>query len=247
MSYFIAVALTFIFFGILEQRFPLHRKQIFRAGWLTDLTHYFINQYLVNLGVYLLAIPLYVMLWWALDNPLAQAIQSQKPELQFLEALIVAEVSFYWIHRAAHTLPWLWKFHNIHHSSTQLDFLAAVRFHPMEMAIVRVGVGLPLVLLGFSVETFGGYLVWNALQSVFIHANIRWRIPIWLWWIIIAPRYHHWHHSLEVINKNFGHPLCDLIFGSYYYPRWKDPADYGVMESVSASYWGQLRYPWRKS
>jgi sterol desaturase/sphingolipid hydroxylase (fatty acid hydroxylase superfamily) len=242
MQVLVTIALIFILFIALEKRFPLHLQKTFRSGWITDLTHYVINQYLVELGAFLLAIPLYLFLGWAIDNPISIAIARQSAWLQFLEALLVAELAFYWIHRGAHTFPWLWKFHLIHHSSEQLDFLSAVRFHPIEMAIVRVGVGLPLVLLGFSTETFEGYLIWNALNSVFIHANIKWRIPVWLWWLVVAPRYHHWHHSKNVINKNFGHPLIDLVFGTFYYPRQKTPDFYGVVETIPSSYLGQLKY-----
>ncbi|NJO94046.1 MAG: sterol desaturase family protein [Hydrococcus sp. RM1_1_31] len=246
MPFVVAIALIFLLFIFLEKRYPLHRKKTFRQGWLTDLTHYFVNQYLVDVGVFLLAIPLYVLLGWAIDNPLSIAIATQSASLQFLEAVIIAELAFYWIHRAAHTILWLWRFHAIHHSSEQLDFLSAVRFHPIEMAIARVGVGLPLVLLGFSAETFGWYLIWNALNSVFIHANIRWQIPMWMWWIVVAPRYHHWHHSKDILNKNFGHPLIDLLFGTFYYSSRKIPMGYGITEIVPSSYWGQLRYPWKK-
>jgi sterol desaturase/sphingolipid hydroxylase (fatty acid hydroxylase superfamily) len=245
MQIVIAVALIILFFVCLERLFPLHRQKIFRVGWVTDLLHYFMNQYLVDVGVFLLAIPLYVALWWAIDNPLAKAIAAQRPMVQFLEALIVAELAFYWVHRAAHTYPWLWRFHVIHHSSEQLDFLAAVRFHPMEMAIVRVGVGLPLVLLGFSVNTFGGYLFWNVLNSIFVHSNIRWKIPIWLWWLLTPPRYHHWHHVKEVIDKNFGHPFLDGLFGTFYYPKRDLPMDYGVPEVVPNNYLQQLLLPFR--
>lgn len=244
MHSFVAIALIFIFFVALEKRFPLHKKKTFRPGWLTDLTHYLVNQYLVEVGVLILAIPLYLLLGWAIANPLSEKIVTQPAQIQFLEAVIIAELAFYWIHRGAHTFPWFWRFHAIHHSSEQLDFLSAVRFHPIDLALARIGVGVPLVLLGFSAETFGGYLVWNALNSIFIHANIRWQIPIGLWWLVVAPRYHHWHHSSYVTDKNFGHPLIDLLFGTFYYPSRKIPMVYGVTETVPKSYWGQLRYPW---
>jgi sterol desaturase/sphingolipid hydroxylase (fatty acid hydroxylase superfamily) len=246
MHVILALALIFLLFIFLEKRFPLHKKKTFRPGWLTDLTHYFVNQYLVEVGVFLLAIPLYLFLGWAIDNPLSKAIATQSAPIQFLEAILVAELAFYWIHRAAHTVPYLWQFHAIHHSSEQLDFLSAVRFHPVDMALARVGVGLPLVLLGFSAETFGGYLLWSTLNSVFVHANIRWRIPIWMWWLVVPPRYHHWHHSKDVINKNFGHPILDLVFGSFYYPRSLKPMSYGINEIVPRKYWHQLIFPWQK-
>ena len=37
--------------------------------------------------------------------------------VQFLLAVLVADIAEYWIHRALHKLPWLWRFHAVHHSS----------------------------------------------------------------------------------------------------------------------------------
>ncbi|NJO93286.1 MAG: sterol desaturase family protein [Hydrococcus sp. RM1_1_31] len=115
----------------------------------------------------------------------------------------------------------------------------------------------------------------RALMAFAERQAIRWQIPVWLWWIVVAPRYHHWHHAKEIVDKNFGHPLIDWLFGTFYYPRptcrdrqgqmlelsrqprqphllecgaspsRKIPLSYGITETVPRSYWGQLKYPWK--
>jgi len=57
--------------------------------------------------------------------------------LQLALALVVGEFFMYWVHRIAHEVDWLWRFHAVHHSAPRLYFLNAVRFHPVDLAISR--------------------------------------------------------------------------------------------------------------
>ncbi len=213
---------------------------------MTDFTHFFINHVVVQVGVFIAAIPLYLLFGWAIAPEVKAAIASQREWLQFLEALLVAEISFYAIHRLAHTVPWLWRFHAIHHSSPELDWLASARFHPVEMILAKLAVGTPLVLLGFTKETFGGYLFVSAFQSLFVHANVKFQFPV-LRWIVSTPEFHHWHHSNEpkAQNKNFGQPWVDLLFGTFYLPRGEMPTTYGANDPIPASYLRQMLYPFQ--
>ena len=104
---------------------------------------------------------------------------------------------------------------------------------------------MPLFLLGFTKETFGQYLIFGAILTLFNHANTSLRVPI-LRWIIATPEFHHWHHSKEQVahNKNFsGFPLIDLLFGTFYLPQSKMPSNYGVDEFIPQTYGEQILYP----
>ncbi|AFY70258.1 fatty acid hydroxylase [Thalassoporum mexicanum PCC 7367] len=249
MKLAIAFCLLFLVFGTLERLFPLRREQkCFRKNWLTDVAHFFINHVAINVGTFAIGVILYVLFHASIDPTLQTAIRSQPPLLQFLEAFFLAQLIFYIIHRAAHTLPWLWRFHAIHHSSTELDWLASARLHPMEMILVNLATGVPLFWLGFTKETFGAYLIVGAFLPIFNHANIKVRLPI-LRWIIATPEYHHWHHSNDpqARDKNFaGLPVIDLMFGTFYLPEQKMPKTYGVDEAIPSGYWRQMLYPFKK-
>ena len=237
--------LSFIF-GVLEKSFPLKTKQKrFREGWLTDITHFFINHFFVKLGAYMITVILYTLFSPLVSSFLQERVVGQPSWLQFIEAFLIAELSFYLIHRLAHTLPCLWNFHAIHHSSTELDWLAAVRFHPLDIIIANLAVGMPLFWLGFTEKTFEQYLIFGAILTLFNHANICLRFPI-LRWIIATPEFHHWHHSKEQVayNKNFsGFPLIDLLFGTFYLPKNQMPSHYGGDEFIPQTYWKQIIYP----
>lgn len=249
MKFVVSFLLLWLLFGILEWLFPLRKEQKhFRHGWLTDVVHFFCNHILINAGTYLVVVLLYVLFHQFISRSLQLTIRSQPVFLQFAEAFFIAQLVFYVFHRFAHQIPWLWKFHSVHHSSAELDWLASARLHPVEMIIVNVAIGVPLFLLGFTKETFGAYLVFGAILPIFNHSNTKFRFPV-LNKIIATPEFHHWHHSndTEARDKNFsGFPIIDLMFGTYYVPDRHMPKTYGIDEYIPNNYWQQLLYPFHR-
>lgn len=164
--------------------------------------------------------------------------------------LVIGEVGTYWGHRLSHMIPWLWRFHAIHHSTEHMYFLANTRTHPVDMVITRLFGLLPLYVLGLAGASAQGsetpviVLLIGTVWGFFIHANVRWRFGP-LEWLIATPAFHHWHHSrVEHINRNYAStlPVLDRLFGTYYLPKtW--PAAYGIEESTPASLAGQLIDP----
>ncbi len=244
---FIFVALIFI---PLERFFALHKEQrVFRKGWFNDVIHFFVNQFLIQAGVFIIAVVLLIIFRKAIDSSFQASVAAQPKWLQFIEALLIAEIVAYWMHRLAHTLPWLWKFHSVHHSIEEMDWLASARLHPVDQIITKVAVGIPLYLMGFTAETFGLYLVLGTLQAIFLHSNVRIKFGP-LRWLIGTPEFHHWHHSNEVAayNKNFAGqlPLLDLLFGTLHLPKGRMPEKYGINQPIPHNYLKQLAYPFRK-
>jgi sterol desaturase/sphingolipid hydroxylase (fatty acid hydroxylase superfamily) len=250
MKPIIGFVILFLVFGSIERFFPLRKEQKwFRKQWLTDVAHFFINHILVNAGTFAVAVFLYVFFSSAINPALQLAVRSQPGWLQFIEAFLLAQLIFYTLHRLAHQIPWLWRFHAIHHSSAELDWLASARLHPVEAIAMNVAISIPLILLGFTKETFGFYLIFAAFLPIFNHANTNLRFPI-LRWIIATPEFHHWHHhnELDSRDKNFsGFPAIDLLFGTFYMPKDRMPTIYGVDEYIPKSYWQQLLYPFQKA
>ncbi|CAN1212323.1 sterol desaturase family protein [Tumidithrix helvetica PCC 7403] len=245
----VAFLILWVIFGSIERLFPLRKEQKwFRTHWLTDVAHFFINHILVNAGTFVVVVFLYVLFHGAIAPSLQLAVRSQPEGLQFIEAFFLSQFIFYILHRLAHTIPWLWRFHAIHHSSAKLDWLASARLHPIEAIAVNVAVGIPLFLLGFTEETFGFYLIFAAFLPIFNHANTNLRFPI-LRWIIATPEFHHWHHNNDpdARDRNFsGFPLIDILLGTFYMPNDRMPKTYGVDEYIPHSYWQQLLYPFQR-
>ena len=176
-------------------------------------------------------------------------VAGQSVWIQFFEAVLIVNVCGYISHRLAHMIPFLWKFHSVHHSSEELDWLASGRTHPLDQIFNRAVSIVPLYVMGFTKEVFGAYLIVAVAHGFFIHSNIRFNLGI-LRGIITTPEYHHWHHSShdKAKNKNFAgqFPLLDILFGTYYFPAHAVPTKYGVSDKMPAGYLAQLKYPFRK-
>lgn len=230
----------------LEKALPIRSKATRRAHWKTDAAHFLVNNLLTLAVLAVVLVAAYLLLGWAISPDLQAAVRQQPGWLQFVEAILVSQVAFYGAHRAAHRIPVLWRFHKVHHSPVELDWLAAARLHPVDLALGQAAVVIPLFAFGFSKETFGAYLVFSQFEAIFGHSNVRFRYGP-LRWLIGGPLFHHWHHNDEPTARdvNFsGLPLIDWIFGTCYLPnRW--PTRYGIGEPVPATYLRQLAWPFR--
>jgi sterol desaturase/sphingolipid hydroxylase (fatty acid hydroxylase superfamily) len=84
--------------------------------------------------------------WLAFDT--IQELIARIPILiQVLVLLFIGDLFQYWIHRAYHEIPFLWRIHAIHHSAERMDWLAGSRIHIVEYFVSRLGVITPIVLL----------------------------------------------------------------------------------------------------
>jgi lathosterol oxidase len=196
--------------------------------------------------------PAMIFFGWASNANIQRWIASQPVALQFLAILFVTDLTQYWIHRAFHEVPVLWRFHSIHHSAEDMDWLAGSRLHLVDVVVTRGLTYVPLYLLGFAEAPLFAYVAFVSVQATFIHANVRFRFGA-LRWLLATPQFHHWHHGAdrEAVNKNFAvHlPALDWVFGTFYLPGNRWPSAYGLSggESVPPGYAGQFLHPFAPS
>ena len=237
----------FVIFSVLvvvplERLIPRHKIEVFRPELVTDLFHHFVSGF-IGFAPLILLFPLINDFQ---SQTLASLIQSQPVWLQILEALFLSEFLIYWGHRISHEIPFLWRFHSVHHSSTRLDWLAGERRHPVDQFCMSVFVGIPMILSGFSLVDL---LIVGLVQTIWdmtIHANLGWRLRF-LDGIWVTSEFHHWHHSVDkqARDKNYAGalPLYDWIFGTFYLPANARPGTYGVDTHMPDTYLGQLIQP----
>jgi sterol desaturase/sphingolipid hydroxylase (fatty acid hydroxylase superfamily) len=230
----------------LEKIFTLHKKELWRDGWLTDLFYYF-SCYFIGRGTTHVVIIFTLLSQYSLPT-LSNFVSHQLLILQVFLAILIGDLVFYLVHRLLHTVPWLWQFHAIHHSSTSIDWLSTVRVHPFEQIFTKACQMIPLYWLGFSTETLIIYTFFSGAIAFFIHANIRLQLPV-LRWIIATPEFHHWHHDCDPqqYNKNFAVqlPIIDYIFGTFYLPSYTCPQKYGTELKTKTSYFNYFIYPFK--
>jgi sterol desaturase/sphingolipid hydroxylase (fatty acid hydroxylase superfamily) len=166
-----------------------------------------------------------------------------------VQAIIIADIGFYGAHRMFHSIPWLWKFHAIHHSIEELDWLAAARVHPVDQVITKGMSVLPLFAMGYSGVAIGIFSAIYFWHSLFVHANVRLNFGP-LRWLIASPEFHHWHHTNqpEAYNKNYAGQLSilDKLLGTMYMPAGQTPTKYGVDEPVPHTFLTHLLYPLKR-
>lgn len=236
------IALLFVLFVPLEKLFSLRRQKTFRPGLLTDLTHILVNNVLTTIVVIVLVIAAAVPFVWLRRMDLVGGLSAWAAIA--LAAAVVA-VANYWGHRLTHQVPFLWRFHSVHHSIEQMDWVASGRLHPLDQAFTQAFTAFPLVLLGYGAGVFGGVAVFITLLALFQHANVRLRFP-GLRWVINTPEWHHWHHAIDddARDKNFGLPVVDKLFGTAYLPKRQRPTGFGTRAPVPADgYLRHLAYP----
>ena len=236
----------------LERLFALHPKKFFRKALAQDLGYYFVSGLVPGV---LLAVPLSLAAVGAHDlvpYRLQAAVAAWPLWLRVFAGLVVGEIGFYWGHRWTHEIPFLWRFHSIHHSAEHIYFLISSRAHPLDNAFIRLCGLIPIYILGIATPltpaggTVSALLVLViVLWGFFIHSNLRWRLGP-LEWVISTPAFHHWHHTLdEPRDRNYASmlPWIDRIFGTYYLPKKQWPSAYGIKEKLPDSLGGQLIYP----
>jgi sterol desaturase/sphingolipid hydroxylase (fatty acid hydroxylase superfamily) len=208
--FFAALVLVLL---VLEWRFPLRRCPF---SWFRRLVR---NVAFSGVGfalarVALVPIPILASVWAANHGfGVLHWVPIQMPHwLLIVIGVLLMDYLYWWWHVALHLVPFMWRFHNVHHSDLCMDVSTGVRFHFGE-AIMSVPFRVTVVLLlGLD---FWALIVFEFLfesTNLFEHSN--WRLPIgferFLNCIIVTPRMHGIHHSIvqRETNSNWGTIFC---------------------------------------
>ena len=169
--------------------------------------------------------------------------------LQAIAFLVASDLLMYWNHRFFHGTS-LWKYHAVHHSSDELEWISAARFHPINLFLGSVAVDVILLLAGISqnVKLWIGFFF--LAFFVFVFVFLFWVFGLFFF-VLDGPVFHRWHHTLleKGGNKNFAStfPILDLLFGTWYMPKNELPDNYGIDDhEFPGSFGAQMVYPFRK-
>jgi sterol desaturase/sphingolipid hydroxylase (fatty acid hydroxylase superfamily) len=140
--------------------------------------------------------------------------------LEIALGTVLLDYTLYWWHFLTHQVPFLWRFHQVHHVDLDLDASTALRFHFGELVLSVLFRALQIRLLGISWATLS---LWNTLllvEILFHHANVE--LPDaaeqWLGKIVATPRMHGIHHSVKPgemdSNWSSGLSVWDWLHGT---------------------------------
>jgi sterol desaturase/sphingolipid hydroxylase (fatty acid hydroxylase superfamily) len=243
---FVTALLVFV---PLEALLPRYKdKKVLRAKWQTDTAYVLAGGLVISMGMTGLFVATNQFIMPLVDANFRAAIGNQPVLLQAVEIIIIADVGYYLIHRMFHQFPFLWRFHAVHHSIEEMDWLAAHRVHPVDQVLTRgVSMCVPLAM-GYAPAAFvifGAFFGWHSLLK---HSNVKVSFGP-LRWILATPTYHHWHHGNqpEAFDKNFAGqlPIIDILFGTAMMEEAEGPKAYGCDTPVPPDFVGQLAAPFQ--
>lgn len=171
---------------------------------------------------------------------------------QLVLMLLLGDAGRYWGHRLAHQIPFLWRFHAVHHSAKRLWWWNATRQHPIDKTWFTFTEMLFPVLLGAEGVVLAMYLGVTAVCGFSQHCNIQLKLGP-LYCIFNVVELHRWHHSKNPneSDNNFGNNLIvyDRLFGTYFHPerQGQPDAELGNIGLINPdypqNYLGQLKAP----
>ncbi|MEW6769643.1 MAG: sterol desaturase family protein [Pseudomonadota bacterium] len=169
--------------------------------------------------------------------------------VQGLLFLVVSDFLLYWTHRMFHG-GGFWKYHAVHHSSEEIEWISAARFHPVNLFLGTVAVDVLLLVAGISPNVMLWVGPFTIFHSAFVHANLNWTLGPFKY-VIATPVFHRWHHTSldEGGDTNFAgtFPIWDILFGTFRMPEGVLPENYGVDDKEFPEGIGrQLAYPFQQ-
>lgn len=239
---FVACAVVF---GSLEWCFgsPRPRRRDVRT-LATDITFWAVTPLVTKTITYAV---LAVVIGFLLGGSLPDTLVGRQPLwLQFLQVAALGDLIHYWTHRLFHR-PTFWPMHAVHHSPTELDWLSAMRLHPLNDLATRVCQALPILAAGYDPKAVMLYVPVVVFWVILSHADLPWTFGP-LRYVLVSPVFHHWHHSseAEAIDRNFAglFSFWDVAFGTYHMPSDRRAEQFGVSGPAPArSVLGLLWHP----
>ena len=139
--------------------------------------------------------------------------------LKFAIAILALDLVVFLQHWLFHKVPWLWRFHRVHHLDLELDLTTGLRFHPGE---ILLSLAIKLAAISLIGAHFLAVIVFEVLLnffSMFTHANARVPLERLLRLVFVTPEMHRVHHSVRPgeTNSNYGFQLSlwDRLLGTY--------------------------------
>jgi len=243
----IELAIAYTLMRPLEAWWPVERWDQRRAVRV-DVIYTVLNRLgVVPLAVFALLAPLFLSVdgWLRFHDIIPRQLEDWLPALDyhplasFLIYLVILDFAEYWRHRLSHTFRWWWALHGTHHSQRQMSFWTDSRNHLLDDLIAGVWFASLSLVIGVPPGQFIGLLIVLRLVENLSHANTRLGFGPLGDYLVVGPRYHRWHHALDLPAEprfacgcNFAIllPVWDILFGTLYLARELPPT--GIHEST---------------
>ena len=177
----------------------------------------------------------------------------QHPFLLFAMYYVVYDLTYYWMHRAQHAIPWWWALHSMHHSQRQMSCWTNDRGSYLDGFLQSMVLATAGIVMGVAPDEFALLNLISELVQNFSHANVRIGFGWVMEKVIVGPKFHRLHHMRVDVtrpwlhNCNFGQVLSvwDIIFGTALYGEKPRPTGVGDPVVDADNDYGVVRMQWR--
>ena len=212
-----ATILLFVF--LIDRSRKQNGERYARGAFRVDLTYAVF--YLCGIYTLFVGLPVFRFLTRLFDSAFAGhalPLGNLPAPLQIAIGIVAVDLFSYAWHRSVHANRFLWAFHSVHHSQKYLTVATGFRTHFVDEIVRTTFMFIPLYFLGIRPHTFIAVdLVVNWILGL-QHSDLSWSYGV-LGNLIVSPRYHRMHHSLEAIDrdKNFAvlFPFWDRLFSTH--------------------------------
>ncbi len=218
---------------ILELLFPWRKEQKpIRKQFWQDAFYMFFNFFLFNLFIFIAlsntTADLFGKIITAAGLPADHLLDMTFLPVwaQLLFFFVVADLVQWLVHNALHRIPWMWRFHRLHHSVTEMGFAAHLRYHFMESVFYKTVLYLTIAYV-LNLENIENAFIVHSITILIghlNHANLGWDYGIFKY-LLNNPKMHIWHHAKELPDAyskgaNFAISLSvwDYLFNTNYIP-----------------------------
>jgi sterol desaturase/sphingolipid hydroxylase (fatty acid hydroxylase superfamily) len=205
-----------------------------RQAVRVDVLYAFLDRLgVIPLAVFALLSPVFLSLdgWLRFHDIIPPQIEDAFPALEklpllsFFIYLLIIDFAEYWRHRLSHTLRWWWALHVIHHSQRQMSLWTDSRNHLLDDLLGGAWFAVIALCIGVPPGHFIGLMVAVRIVENLSHVNARLSFGRVGERVLVSPRYHRWHHAIELPKDgkypygcNFAilFPVWDRLFGTQY-------------------------------
>lgn len=149
--------------------------------------------------------------------------------------LVLADFTYYWMHRIEHEKRILWAVHSVHHSSPEFNMTTSLRLSWVE-SLYEAIFFVPMILLGFDLVQVLACLFIVVTYQNWVHTERIGKLG-WLDKVFNTPSVHRVHHGSnpQYIDKNYGGILMlwDHMFGTY--KAEEEKVKFGITTPIGSS------------
>ncbi|KAH9410396.1 hypothetical protein TYRP_010156 [Tyrophagus putrescentiae] len=154
----------------------------------------------------------------------------------WLFCAILVDWGFYWAHRLAHEINFIWAIHQGHHNGQDFTFIASIRQALLQPFTAWISY-TPLALIGIPPQVFLTHIQLTEMYMIWIHTETVDSLGP-LEYIINTPKHHRVHHgrNRKYIDKNYAGALIiwDKMFGTFEPEDPEEPAIFGLVHPVES-------------